>query len=189
MWSSSPTARPFLGLAKVTRAAHRASAREVNDARRLRRALHMINVIQKKNMINVTMLYDASSRFRSITQYKGQPWLTSQHFSLRSSHAHLCTLHLYFDIPAQLFADPCELDHRRGSYTFERFGAGNLEAPVFAPGAGPSGLFLNVTVGGPSRRVMRARVTKMMTYSASRNLVCALCGASNGCSMSNTDTV
>ena len=144
---------------------------------------------KKKNMINVTMLYDASSRFRSITQYKGQPWLTSQHFSLRSSHAHLCTLHLYFDIPAQLFADPCELDHRRGSYTFERFGAGNLEAPVFAPGAGPSGLFLNVTVGGPSRRVMRARVTKMMTYSASRNLVCALCGASNGCSMSNTDTV
>ena len=48
MWSSSPTVRPFLGLAKVTRAVHRASAREVNDARRLRCALHMINVIQKK---------------------------------------------------------------------------------------------------------------------------------------------
>jgi PIG-X / PBN1 len=64
-----------------------------------------------------------------------------------SSYPHSCTLHLYFDLPAQLFADPYELGHRRGSYTFERFGGGNLEAPVFAPGAGgPSGLLLDVTV-------------------------------------------
>ena len=75
---------------------------------------------------------------------------------LRGSYPHSCTLHLYFGLPAQLFADPYELGHRRESYTFERFGGGNLEAPVFAPGAGgPSGLLLNVTIpgggGGESR--------------------------------------
>ena len=60
------------------------------------------------------------------------------------THIHAC---LYFDLPVQLFADPYELDHPRGSYTFERFGVGNLEAPVFAVGAGdPSGLLSNVTV-------------------------------------------
>lgn len=65
----------------------------------------------------------------------------------RGSCTHSCSLHLYFDLPAQLFADPYELEHRRGSYTFERFNAGNLEAPVFAPGAGgPSGLLLDVRV-------------------------------------------
>ncbi len=46
----------------------------------------------------------------------------------------------------QLFADPYKLDLRRGSYTFERFGGGNLEAPVFAPGAG--GLLLDVIFPG-----------------------------------------
>ena len=60
-----------------------------------------------------------------------------------------CTLHLYFTLPTQLFADPYELAHRRESYRFERFGGGNLEAPVFAPGAGggaPSGLLLDLIV-------------------------------------------
>ena len=60
-----------------------------------------------------------------------------------------CTLHLYFTLPTQLFADPYELTHRRESYRFERFGGGNLEAPVFAPGAGadaPSGLLLDLIV-------------------------------------------
>jgi hypothetical protein len=74
----------------------------------------------------------------------------------RGSYPHSCTLHLYFDLPAQLFADPYELGHRHGSYTFERFGGGNLEAPVFAPSAGgPSGLLLDVIIpgggGGESR--------------------------------------
>ena len=62
-----------------------------------------------------------------------------------------CTLHLYFTLPAQLFADPYELAHHRASYTFERFGGGNLEAPVFAPGAGadaPAGLLLDLIVPG-----------------------------------------
>ena len=60
-----------------------------------------------------------------------------------------CTLHLYFTLPTQLFADPYELAHRGESYRFERFGGGNLEAPVFAPGAGadaPSGLLLDLIV-------------------------------------------
>jgi len=62
-----------------------------------------------------------------------------------------CTLHLYFTLPTQLFADPYELAHRSASYTFERFGGGNLEAPVFAPGAGadaPAGLLLDLVVPG-----------------------------------------
>ena len=60
-----------------------------------------------------------------------------------------CTLHLYFTLPTQLFADPYELAPRGESYRFERFGGGNLEAPVFAPGAGadaPSGLLLDLIV-------------------------------------------
>ena len=82
-----------------------------------------------------------------LTPTRGFHTSSTTHLSLRSSRAHSCTLHLYFDLPAQLFADPYELDHRRGSYTFEHFGAGNLEAPVFTPGAGgPSGLLLNVTI-------------------------------------------
>ena len=71
---------------------------------------------------------------------------STTHLLLHGSRAHSCTLHLYFVLPAQLFADPHELDHRRGFYTLERLGAGNLEAPVLAPGVGgPSGLLLNVT--------------------------------------------
>jgi len=67
--------------------------------------------------------------------------------ALRGSRPRSCTLHLYFALPAQLFADPYELAHRRAYYTFERFGGGNLEAPVFAPGAGgPSGLLLDLIV-------------------------------------------
>ena len=50
MWSSSTTARPFLGLAKVTRAAHRASARRVNDARRCKDSVRVqiVNVSDKR---------------------------------------------------------------------------------------------------------------------------------------------
>jgi len=62
-----------------------------------------------------------------------------------------CTLHLYFTLPTQLIADPYELAHRRESYRFERFGGGNLEAPVFSPGAGadaPAGLLLDLTIPG-----------------------------------------
>ena len=62
-----------------------------------------------------------------------------------------CTLHLYFTLPTQLFVDPYELAHRRESYRFERFGGGNLEAPVFAPGAGadaPAGLLLDLIIPG-----------------------------------------
>ena len=68
---------------------------------------------------------------------------------LRGSYPHSCKLHVYFDLPAQLFADPHELSHRRGSYTFERYGGGNIEAPAFAPSSsGPSGLLLDVTIPG-----------------------------------------
>lgn len=62
-----------------------------------------------------------------------------------------CTLHLYFALPTQLFADPYELAHRRASYGFERFGGGDLEAPAFAPGAGadaPAGLLLDLVIAG-----------------------------------------
>jgi hypothetical protein len=92
----------------------------------------------------------------TLTPTRGFHTTSTTRLLLRGSQAHSCRLHLYFDLPAQLFVDPYELDHRRGSYTFERFGGGNLEAPVFAPGAGgPSGLLLNVTVpegGGDSSR-------------------------------------
>jgi hypothetical protein len=92
----------------------------------------------------------------TLTPTRGFHTTSTTRLALRGSRAHSCRLHVYFDLPAQLFADPYELDHRRGSYTFERFGGGNLEAPVFAPGAGgPSGLLLNVTIsegdGGGSR--------------------------------------
>ncbi|KAI0267131.1 PIG-X [Gloeopeniophorella convolvens] len=66
--------------------------------------------------------------------------------ALRGTRARGCGLRLHFALPAQLFADPFELQHRAAAYTFERFGTGNLEAPVFAPGAGgPSALLLDVT--------------------------------------------
>ena len=92
----------------------------------------------------------------TLTPTQGFHTSSTTRLVLRGSRPHSCTLHLYFELPAQLFADPYELDHRRGLYTFERFGGGNLEAPVFAPGAGgPSGLLLDVTVpgdgGGESR--------------------------------------
>ncbi|KAF8264177.1 PIG-X [Lactarius quietus] len=83
----------------------------------------------------------------TLTPTRGFHTSSTTRLVIRGSRTHSCTLHLYFDLPVQLFVDPYELDHRRGSYTFERFGAGNLEAPVFAPGAGgPSGLLLDVTV-------------------------------------------
>ncbi|KAF8273868.1 PIG-X [Lactarius quietus] len=83
----------------------------------------------------------------TLTPTKGFHTSSTTHLVIRGSRTHSCALHLYFDLPAQLFADPYELDHRRGSYTFERFNPGNLEAPVFAPGAGgPSGLLLDVIV-------------------------------------------
>ena len=83
----------------------------------------------------------------TLTPTRGFHTSSTTRVNIRGSLRHSCTLHLYFDLPAQLFADPYELDHRRGSYAFEYFSAGNLEAPVFAPGAGgPSGLLLDVTV-------------------------------------------
>ena len=36
---------------------------------------------------------------------------STTHLLLHGSRAHSCTLHLYFVLPAQLFADPYELDH------------------------------------------------------------------------------
>ncbi len=78
---------------------------------------------------------------------KGFHTTSTTRFALRGTRAHSCTLHLYLTLPAQLFADPFELAHRRASYTFERFGGGNLEAPVFAPAAsGPSALLLDVKI-------------------------------------------
>jgi hypothetical protein len=83
----------------------------------------------------------------TLTPTRGFHTTSTTRFVSRGSRTDSCTLHLYFDLPAQLFVDPYELEHRRGSYTFERFTAGNLEAPVFAPGAGgPSGLLLDVRV-------------------------------------------
>src|SRR6266849_4142462 len=78
---------------------------------------------------------------------KGFHTTSTTRFALRGSRANSCTLHLYLTLPAQLFADPYELAHRHASYTFERFGGGNLEAPGFAPGAsGPSALLLDVNI-------------------------------------------
>ncbi|KAN0138409.1 PIG-X / PBN1 domain containing protein [Lactarius tabidus] len=112
----------------------------------------------------------------TLTPTRGFHTTLTTHLALRGSRAHSCRLHLYFDLPAQLFADPYELDHRRGSYTFERFGGGNLEAPVFAPGAGvPSGLLLNVTVpegdGGESRednKILSVEVPLHARYGVSK---------------------
>ena len=84
-----------------------------------------------------------------LTPAKGLHTTSSTRLALRGPHPRRCTLHLYFALPTQLFADPYELAHRRASYAFERFGGGDLEAPVFAPGAGaggPSGLLLDVLV-------------------------------------------
>ncbi len=78
---------------------------------------------------------------------KGFHTTSTTRFALRGSRAHSCTLHLYLTLPAELFADPNELAHRRASYTFERFGGGDLEAPVFAPTtSGPSALLLDVNI-------------------------------------------
>ena len=78
---------------------------------------------------------------------KGFHTTSTTRFALHGSRAHSCTLHLYLTLPAELFADPYELAHRRASYTFERLGGGDLEAPVFAPAAGgPSALLLDVNI-------------------------------------------
>lgn len=78
---------------------------------------------------------------------KGFHTTSTTRFALRGSRADSCTLHLYLTLPAELFADPNELAHRRASYTFERIGGGNLEAPAFAPAAGgPSALLLDVNI-------------------------------------------
>lgn len=78
---------------------------------------------------------------------KGFHTTSTTRLALRGSRADSCTLHLYLTLPAELFADPYELAHRHASYTFERFGGGDLEAPVFAPSAsGPSALLLDVNI-------------------------------------------
>ena len=83
----------------------------------------------------------------TLNPLKGFHTTSTTRFALRGSRAHSCTLHLYLTLPAQLFADPYELAHRHASYKFERFGGGNLEAPVFAPAAsGPSALLLDVNI-------------------------------------------
>lgn len=83
----------------------------------------------------------------TLSPTKGFHTTSTTRFALRGSHAHTCTLHLYFTLPAQLFVDPYELANRRASYSFERFGGGNLEAPASAPGAsGPSALLLDVNI-------------------------------------------
>jgi hypothetical protein len=93
-------------------------------------------------------LDDASVILSStLNPIKGFHTTSTTRFALRASRAHSCTLHLYLTLPAELFADPYELAHRQASYTFERFGGGNLEAPVFAPAAnGLSALLLDVNI-------------------------------------------
>jgi PIG-X / PBN1 len=89
----------------------------------------------------------------TLTSTKGFHTTSITRLALRGWRPPSCNLHLYFTLSAQLFADPYELDHRRASYTFQRFGGGNLEAPVFAPGSGrgaSSGLLLDLTI--PERR-------------------------------------
>jgi len=93
-----------------------------------------------------------------LTPAKGFHTTSTTRIAVRGSRPGSCTLHLYFTLPAQIFADPYELAHRHASYTFERFGGGNLEAPVFAPGAGgPSGLLLDLIIpeGGDVAQVDR----------------------------------
>ena len=84
----------------------------------------------------------------TLTSTQGFHTTSITRLALRGSRPPSCTLHLYFTIPAHLFTDPYELDHRRAHYTFQRFGGGNLEAPVFAPGgaSGPSALLLDLTI-------------------------------------------
>ncbi|KAI0250341.1 hypothetical protein BJV78DRAFT_591103 [Lactifluus subvellereus] len=66
--------------------------------------------------------------------------------------------------------DLYELDHRRAFYTFQLFGGGDLEAPVFAPGAagagGPSGLLLDLAVpeGGDDESVLSIEVPLHARY-------------------------
>jgi hypothetical protein len=85
----------------------------------------------------------------TLTSTKGFHTTSITRLALRGSRPPLCNLHLYFTLSAQLFVDPYELDLRRASYTFQRFGGGNLEAPVFASGSGhgaPSGLLLDLII-------------------------------------------
>ncbi|KAH9972434.1 PIG-X [Lactifluus volemus] len=85
----------------------------------------------------------------TLTSTKGFHTTSITRLALRGSRPPLCNLHLYFTLSAQLFADPYELDLRRASYTLQRFGGGNLEAPVFASGSGhgaPSGLLLDLII-------------------------------------------
>ncbi|KAH9986006.1 PIG-X [Russula compacta] len=105
----------------------------------------------------------------TLTPTNGFHTTSATRITLRGSRARSCALHLYFTLPVQLFADPYELAHRRASYTFERFGGGNLEAPVFTPGAGgPSGLLLDLAipegVGGDDGGVLSVDVPLHARY-------------------------
>jgi hypothetical protein len=120
---------------------------------------------------------DDSSVLSSILNpEKGLHTTSITRLALRGSGARLCTLHLYFSLPTQLFADPYELAHRRAYYAFEHFGGGNLEAPVFAPGAGgPSGLLLDVIipedvdVHGDEKAIVEVDVPLHARYGVPRN--------------------
>jgi hypothetical protein len=114
-------------------------------------------------------LDDASVLLSStLTSSKGFHTTSITRLALRGSQLlRSCTPHLYFTLPAQLFADPYELDHRRAFYTFQRFGGGDLEAPVFAAGAGgPSGLLLDLAVpeGGNDESVLSIEVPLHARY-------------------------
>jgi hypothetical protein len=100
---------------------------------------------------------------------KGFHTTSTTRFALRGSRAHSCTLHLYLTLPAELFADPYELAHRHASYTFERLGGGDLEAPVFAPAAsGPSALLLDVNIPEGVDNIGQIRIRAMAMCLVSR---------------------
>jgi hypothetical protein len=113
-------------------------------------------------------LDDASVLLSSaLTSSKGFHTTSITRLALRGSRLRSCTPHVYFTLSAQLFADPYELDHRRAFYTFQRFGGGDLEAPVFAAGAGgPSGLLLDLAVpeGGDDELVLSIEVPLHARY-------------------------
>ncbi|KAI0250345.1 PIG-X [Lactifluus subvellereus] len=110
----------------------------------------------------------------ALTTSKGFHTTSITRLALRGSRLRSCTPHLYFTLSAQLFVDPYELDHRRAFYTFQRFGGGDLEAPVFAPGAagagGPSGLLLDLAVpeGGDDESVLSIEVPLHARYGVPR---------------------